>query len=275
MNINERNKRIEEHNFKVLENLINTDHPRNKKGKIIEPFQSKTGMVFSRLTVKDYAGQSNTFSLVKYYWTQCECGSNEKLIADNKLTTGNTTSCGCYHSESKRVHGLRDDPWYHTAYNQQQRMTNPDYPSYEYYGGRGLVFGDGFGTIEERIAFYKENFGPEPKKGYQIDRIDGSRGYAKDNVRYVTITVNAQNKDICHHHCVNGTRSRTIIAWVNNKKRGYLCESWAADSHQFLNGIGGEIPDGKFLARFDQTKPFGPDNFYFSTKIQRRPKGLI
>ena len=275
MEMEERNNKIEEHNAKVLATLVNTDFPRNKDGSINGNFKNLTGQTFGRQTVTEYAGQTKMVNGRHYYWIQCLCKSPAKLVLAGSLTSEATTSCGCYQkekvSETMTTHGLSDDPWYKTAENQQRRMTDPNHLNYPRYGGKGMVFGEGMETIEERIKFYRENFG-EPKEGYEVDRWpDRDRGYAKDNVRYVTKQENQQNKDLCHLHTINGVKTRTITAWKSNKASGRLCDEWAESSHRYLADVV-EIPDGMYLARHDMTKPFGPDNFYFSHKQQRKPK---
>ncbi len=268
MEMEERNNKIEEYNAKVLARLVIRDFPRKKDGSIHGKFKNLTGQIFGRLTVTGYAGQTKIGGSSKYYWTQCSCQSDEKLALSTNLVTGNTTSCGCYHIESATSHGLGYNPWYSIAKGQQQRMTNPNHSNYPDYGGRGLIFGEGMETVEDRIRFYCDKFGPAPIKGMQMDRIDNNRGYAKDNVRLVSVIENSMNRRNSHLHTCEGLITRVYNAWRHNKRKGRLCDEWAADSKVFMKGIGGEIPDGKYLARYDMGKPFGPDNFYFSDKRQ-------
>ena len=268
MNMNERNLKIREHNERVEAKLVNRDFPRNKKGEIFGQFKNLTGQTFGRLAVISHAGSTKMVKGQIYFWVQCDCGSDEKLVSATSLTTVKATSCGCYSSEVHTSHGLTKDPWYGIAKGQQQRMTNPNHVSYRYYGGRGLEFGEGMETVAERILFYREYFGPAPPEGMDIDRIDNDRGYAKDNVRLATAKENNLNKRNTHGHTIRGEKTRTFRAWHNNKMAGRLCDEWAESSHQYLADIGGEIPEGKYLARLDMTRPLAPDNFYFSDKRQ-------
>ena len=272
MTLSERNAKTEAHNKKVLEKIVKTEKPNDPR------FTDLTGSVFSKLVVTRYAGKDKKRRA--YYFTKCECGSIPKLASSRHLTRGKIPSCGCLKTDSTKkrmtTHGLSKDPWYSRAYNQQQRMKNPKDGSYHNYGGRGLTFGEGMETIEDRVLFYHENFGEEPPKGMQIDRPENDLGYAKDNVALVSRRDNIMNRRNSHGHCVDDLQSRAYNAWRGNKGRGNLCEEWAADFKVFFADIGGEdLPKGKYLARFDVEKPFGPDNYYFSDTKQVRPSYLM
>lgn len=166
-----------------------------------------------------------------------------------------------------KTHGLKHDPWYATAYNQQYRMTNPKHPYYKNYGGRVLTFGEGMETIEKRILFYREFFGPEKPEGYVVDRIDNDRGYAKDNVRLVTRDENNRNKRNYHGMASTGNQTPTYISWnnmVNNaKRRGYLVNEYWKDFKNFLSDMG-EKPAGKRLKRINKSLPYSKTNCTWS-----------
>jgi hypothetical protein len=61
-------------------------------------FADLTGMVFERLTVigRDYTRRERT-----YWWCICSCNNEllKKSIPNNRLTSGNTKSCGCLRKE--------------------------------------------------------------------------------------------------------------------------------------------------------------------------------
>ena len=57
-----------------------------------------TGMVFTRLTVTEFAGRRNG----KRFWRcRCSCGE-ERLVAANSLRSRTVKSCGCLHAEAGR-----------------------------------------------------------------------------------------------------------------------------------------------------------------------------
>ena len=264
MEAEKRAQKIQSHNERVLRRLVSLEVPRNRHGEVHGKFDDLTGRSFGKLLVVRYGGKDSCHS--SFYWTQCSCGSMEKLIRGADMKTGKIISCGCYTSELtgklNKSHGLSNDPWYPIAKMQQQRMTDPNHFLYPRYGGRGLIFGEGMETIAERIAFYRENFG-EPKEGYTIDRYpnrDG--GYAKDNVRYVTVLENNLNKDCIHHH---SGRSATYRSWMSAVQAG-CCKSWlvkyGGSFQNFLQDMGVK-PEGSKLDRHDRSKPHGPDNSYW------------
>jgi len=274
MTLSERNAKIETHNQGMLDRIVSTERSKNPNA------EDLSGKANHNLSVLSYAGKDKKSR--KIYWVSCSCGSIPKLIYGISFKTGKTKSCGChrnkYVAEDLITHGLTKDPWYQIANHQQQRMTNPKNPEYQNYGGRGLTFGEGMETIEDRILFYREQFGSQPPKGFEIDRIDNDRGYAKDNVRLVSKSENNLNRRDSHgfRGGLYGKKKRVYEAWANNKKRGNLCDEWAADFKIFLADIGGrDLPKDKYLARFDVEKPFGPDNYYFSDTKQVRPSCLM
>lgn len=65
--------------------------------------------------------------------------------------------------------------------------------SYKHYGGRGITVYPawrGRGNFPEFLAY----MGPKPDPSYEIDRIDGEKGYEPGNVRWVTRSENSRNK---------------------------------------------------------------------------------
>ena len=264
MQVVDQNDKIRIHNEKVLAKLVSTI-PTDSR------FINLTGQVFERMTVVSYAGQYQRNAKIKYWWCQCECGSPEKLVEGGNLRNGYTISCGCHRSkitsERSTTHGLSNDPWYKIADGQQRRMTNPNHPQYADYGGRGLKFGEGMETIEERILFYQEFFGPAPPEGMQVDRIDNDKGYAKDNVRLATPKENMENTRISHGHY----RTPTYRACLRMKKnyKGEICERWAGprDFKNFLEDMG-EKPEKSQLKRINTLLPYSKDNCYWKTFIK-------
>ncbi|MGE0378966.1 MAG: hypothetical protein AB7Q45_26495 [Planctomycetaceae bacterium] len=63
---------------------------------------------------------------------------------------------------------------------------------YPRYGGRGITVCDAWRTSFETFRTWAEAHGYHPH--LQLDRIDGDRGYAPDNCRFVTPSENCRNK---------------------------------------------------------------------------------
>lgn len=108
-------------------------------------FNDLTNQTFGRLKPQWPVGIRGIHNLWLCF---CECG-NFKAIEISKLTSGNTTSCGCYRIEAGRSIGLtnlrhgqarqsKESPEYRSWKSMLQRCTNPKAPDYSHYGGKGV-----------------------------------------------------------------------------------------------------------------------------------------
>ncbi len=89
-------------------------------------------------------------------------------------------------------HGISaTHPFYACWYNLIQRCTDPEHPSWERYGGRGIAVSQAwrdFGT-------FKQDMFSSWVKGLELDRIDNNGGYSKENCRWATRAQQCQNKE--------------------------------------------------------------------------------
>lgn len=86
-----------------------------------------------------------------------------------------------------------------------RRTSDKDYPNY---GGRGI-------TMDVRwndFFMFLEDMGDRPP-GHQIDREDNSKGYSKENCRWVTREDNCRNTRT-NRYITWGGVSLSIAAWV-------------------------------------------------------------
>lgn len=160
-----------------------------------------TGRKYDRLTVVSYQGKtSNRQSL---WLCKCECG-RLITVSKGKLTSGNTKSCGCLHSEqlAKRnkenaKHGLEKSRLYGVWHGMKQRCLDPNRKEYPYYGGRGITICNEW--INDFIAFreWAFNNGYDEAAPYGVctlDRIDVNGNYEPSNCRFVDSKTQAQNR---------------------------------------------------------------------------------
>lgn len=148
-------------------------------------FIDLTGQVFGRLTV---LYRSGSFPDKQAGWTcSCECG-NTTRVPSNALRRGNTKSCGCLKVDHLRQHGLSKHSGYTSWTSMLDRCLNPKYVAYKHYGGRGITVCDRWLKLENFI----EDMGERPP-GFSLERLDGNKGYSKDNCVWADRKTQARN----------------------------------------------------------------------------------
>lgn len=100
------------------------------------------------------------------------------------------------------------------------RCKNPKGWSYKYYGGRGIK------VCKEWEIFdnFLRDMGKSPDK-MQLDRIDNSLGYNKENCRWASRITNANNRRDCRYLSFKGNRM-TLTEWARylNVPRGRISD---------------------------------------------------
>lgn len=86
-----------------------------------------------------------------------------------------------------KTHGRCGTPTYTSYVEAKKRCTNPNHRQYKDYGGRGIKFA--FNSVEELVRAIGER-----PAGTTLDRIDGSRHYQPDNVKWSTPQEQAANR---------------------------------------------------------------------------------
>lgn len=190
------------HNIATLPKQF-SPHPTNPR------FHDLTGNRYGRLTVKGYSHhQDNSF-----WFVECDCGV-VKIVNSRTLIRGNTKSCGCWNRDqlaiSKRTHGQsinrKPTKAFYAYYHAKARCTNPKYPLYHRYGGRGIEFR--FTSVQE----FLNALPPHPGKGFSLNRINNDGHYESGNVEWATATTQANNRRTSHYLTVNG-RKLTLSEW--------------------------------------------------------------
>lgn len=176
---------------------------------------------FARLSVLE---EQPTKYRTRMFLCLCDCG-NEKVVSLSHLRSGHTTSCGCYNREQASVRRMkfnlpkgysavkdRSMPEFKIWLNMVTRCYNPGAIGWEYYGGKGIRISKEW-LQESGMGFYQffEDMGVRPPK-YNIDRIDPTKDYCKENCRWVSPSMSSFN-------CGMSSRNTSGVSGVAWNKR--------------------------------------------------------
>lgn len=155
-------------------------------------FKDLTGIRYGRLTVLSLVLPKTSPA---YWLCRCDCG-NVKTAKGGNLRDGKTNSCGCLRGRASVTHGdSRGGEFYHLYsvwHCMRQRCRNPNNRQWEDYGGRGVTVCDEW--HDDYAAFKLWAIDAGWVRGLDIDRIDNGRGYAPENCRVTTSTINSRNR---------------------------------------------------------------------------------
>lgn len=182
--------------------------------------QDLSGMTFGRLTAVKCIGKNRNG---KYVWEcRCSCGKHHCVEAQ-KLKSGHTKSCGCYHDEASRMkenkhrkHGLvfscdgKKTRLYRIWTGMKTRCLNPNSDHFDRYMGRGITI------CEEWRDNFKAFHDWAIMNGYRddltIDRIDPNGNYCPENCRWETAKSQTRNRGCTVSISFNG-ESKTLKEW--------------------------------------------------------------
>lgn len=173
-----------------------------------------SGKNFNRLTVVSYSHTDKNNGAV---WNCiCDCGKTTK-VSTSRLSKGYTKSCGCLQreasAESVRSHGMYKTTLYRRWSMMKKRCKDKNDPIY---GGKGISYCEEWEHFENFYNDMHEGF----SKDLELDRIDVTGNYCKENCRWVTHNENNYNKNLQS----NSTTGRTGVSFRKemDKYRAYI-----------------------------------------------------
>lgn len=91
----------------------------------------------------------------------------------------------------KFKHGWAGTPEYTAWFDMIARCVNPQHPSWENYGGRGIVVA---AEYAESFLTFLADVAERPSAKHSLDRIDNEKGYIPGNIRWATSRQQHRNK---------------------------------------------------------------------------------
>jgi len=144
----------------------------------------------------------------RHWLCRCDCG-RQIIVAQSKLRSGNTQSCGCLRRElisaRRTTHGMRNSVEYNTWRSMRRRCNNPNDSAYANYGGRGITV---YPTWNDNFEAFYSDVGPRPNPKMTLDRIDNNGNYEPGNVRWATRATQNNNRRNNVFVVVDGRTSR-------------------------------------------------------------------
>lgn len=138
---------------------------------------------------------------VRAYVCLCDCGKIFETMKQ-RLENGSTSSCGCMSKSLRRAanikHGGYKDgkntPEYSSYISMMDRCFNEKSHAFHLYGGNGILViePDWILPCPDGFLNFRRDMGDRPE-GTSLDRVDGYKGYSKENCRWATRRIQSVN----------------------------------------------------------------------------------
>lgn len=159
-------------------------------------YHEVVGEKFGRLTVLKII-PAGTLSSYIHAECRCECGKITHPPV-RRLMDGSVKSCGCLSldkmAQSNTKHNMSGSRLHHIWKGMNQRCSNPNNTSFEYYGGRGIMVCEEWKGKHGFENFYKWSMNNGYTEELTIDRIDVNGNYEPNNCRWVDCETQFYNK---------------------------------------------------------------------------------
>jgi len=152
----------------------------------------------------------------------CDCGNTFKT-SSGRLRSGITKSCGCLSGEK---HGLSKTKAYKCFIHAKERCYDPRHPSFHDYGGKGVGISEEF---LHNVTAWCDYLGepPDNVSVWTVDRIDGTKGYERGNLRWLEMSKQPRNQK------KRNTNTSGVTGVVFYKKNGSWVAEWlSSGSHR-------------------------------------------
>ena len=135
--------------------------------------------------------------------------------------------------KKKVVHGLSKHPLNSTWCGMKERCNNPNAENYLWYGGRGITVCSEWN--QDFMNFYNWAINNGWQKGYELERIDNTKGYSPDNCTWIThkqqcrnrrsnkaVEINGVSKLMCEWEEELGLKPKTLTQWKYSRGEEWM-----------------------------------------------------
>jgi hypothetical protein len=181
-------------------------------------FKDLSGQVFSRLTVRCWAGKAGR---ANRWLCDCECGET-RLVTTALLNNGSSLSCGCLrrerfstimghnrtHGHASRSNGNAGSATYVVWLSMRARCRRPKNKAFHRYGGRGISVCERWLSFDNFFA----DMGERPP-GLSLERKNNDGNYEPGNCVWATNVEQANNRS--SNLCISfEDRAMTVTQWA-------------------------------------------------------------